>query len=130
MRTGRHSILSLKFLFVLKLQIAELAKLLGLRPRPQWGSLQRSPIPLAKAGGGVPLPHLSYPPLPFAPPLTLNPSSAPDQYHQCTGNQNPTVVTYLRHAPLPQILYDNTLFDKNGDAFHSRDSSTEGARPD
>ena len=32
---------------------AQLAKLLGLRPRPRWASLQRSPIPPGCAGGGL-----------------------------------------------------------------------------
>ena len=75
--TRRH-----KGCFGMKFRIvhnAELAKLLGLRPRPQWGSLQRSPIPLAGAGGGD-APSRTHPlsyPLPLAPPLTLNPASAP-----------------------------------------------------
>ena len=72
-----------KFRIVLKLHNAELAKRLGLRPRPQWESLQRSPIPPSWSGRGLrPLPHP--PPFPTLchlrpPPLTLNPASAPDR---------------------------------------------------
>ena len=119
MGTGRHSILWWKIPYCFEASKRGTCKASGASPQTE--AYCAPPYPLDGAGGGVPPPAatpLSYP-LPFAPPLTLNPASAPD--HQCTGNQNPTVVTYLPHASqtLPQILYDthSTLRpDKNGDA--------------
>jgi len=49
---------------------------LGLRPRPRWGSLRRSPRPLSRMGRGIPPPHTLNPSAPMAPrPSRLRRSS-------------------------------------------------------
>ena len=40
---------------------------LGLRPRPRWGSLRRSPRPPSRLGRGIPPPHTLPPSAPMAP---------------------------------------------------------------
>ena len=81
---------------------AKVAKRLGLRPRPRWGSLQRSPVPPSWARGGY-APSCSHPPLLISSTLSL--SRTPPSPDQPTGLHTYPTRLFQAHSTLDNKTY-------------------------